>query len=86
MLGFPRACQEGDYERAAEYLDLRRLDAKEQERGSGLARQLKFVLDQELWVEIERLSQPPEGHSGDGLPSYLERVGTIHTAEGPVQT
>ena len=28
MLGFLVACREGDYERAAEYLDLRRLDAK----------------------------------------------------------
>lgn len=84
MLGFLVACREGDYERAAEYLDLRRLDAKERGRGAVLARQLKFVLDQELWVEIESLSQQPEGHSGDGLPSYRDRVGTLHTEEGPV--
>ncbi len=56
MRGFLVACREGDYERAAEYLDLRRLDAKERGRAAVLARQLKFVLDQELWVEIERLS------------------------------
>jgi MscS family membrane protein len=84
MLGFLVACREGDYERAAEYLDLRRLDAKERGRGAVLARQLKFVFDQELWVEIESLSQQPEGHSGDGLPSYRDRVGTLHTEEGPV--
>ncbi|MCZ6712428.1 MAG: hypothetical protein O7B29_00645, partial [Deltaproteobacteria bacterium] len=85
MLGFLLACREGDYERAAAYLDLRRLDAKERGRGAVLARQLKFVLDQELWVEIERLSQQPEGYPGDGLPSYRDRVGTIHTEEGPVE-
>ena len=84
MLGFLLACREGDYERAAEYLDLRRLNAKAQERSADLARQFKFVLDQQLWVELERLSQEPEGYSGDGLPAYRDRVGTIHTEEGPV--
>ncbi len=84
MLGFLVAFREGDYEKAAEYLDLRRLDAKGREKRAVLARQLKFVLDQELWVEIERLSQQPEGHSGDGLPSHRDRVGTIHTGEEPV--
>ncbi len=84
MRGFLVACREGDYERAAEYLDLRRLDAKERERRAVLARHLKFVLDQELWIEIERLSEQPEGHSGDGLASYRDRVGTIQTEGGPV--
>ena len=84
MLGFLEASREGDYERAAEYLDLRRLDAKARERSAVLARHLMFVLDQELWVELERLSQQPEGHSGDGLPSYRDRVGTIDAGEGPV--
>ena len=84
MLGFLVACREGNYERAAEYLDLRRLNAKEREGKAVLARQLKFVLDQELWVEIENLSPQPEGHAGDGLPSYRDRVGTLHTEAGPV--
>ncbi len=84
MLGFLVACREGDFERAAEYLDLRRLNAKEQARSAVLARRFKFVLDQQLWVNIERLSQEPEGYSGDGLPTYRDRVGTIHTEEGPV--
>ncbi len=84
MLGFLTASREGDYERAAEYLDLRRLDAKKRGKGAVLARQLKIVLDQELWVEIGSLSPQPEGHSGDGFPSYRDRVGTLHTEEGPV--
>ncbi len=84
MLGFLVACREGDYERAAEYLDLRRLDAKQLERSAILARQLKFILDQQLWIEVERLSPEPEGYSGDGLPAYRDRVGTIQTEGGPV--
>ncbi|MEE8508847.1 MAG: hypothetical protein V3T07_07270, partial [Myxococcota bacterium] len=84
MRGFLEACREGDYDRASEYLDLRRLDAKKREGRAVLARQLKFVLDQELWVELEHLSQQPEGHAGDGLPSTRDRVGTLHTEEGLV--
>ena len=84
MLGFLEACREGDYERAAEYLDLRRLGAKQRERSAVLSRQLMFVLDRKLWVEIEDLSQQPEGHAGDGLPSYRDRVGTLDSEEGPV--
>ncbi len=84
MRGFLEACLDGDYERAGEYLDLRRLGARERERAAVLARRLKFVLDQELWVEIENLSQQPKGHAGDGLPSYRDRVGTIQTEAGPV--
>ncbi len=84
MLGFLAACREGDYERAAEYLDLRRLGAKQRERSAVLSRQLMFVLDRKLWVEIEDLSQQPEGHAGDGLPSYRDRVGTLDSEEGPV--
>ena len=46
MHGYLSVAREGDYERAAEYLDLRQLP--EEERGSGpeLARQLKVVLQQ----------------------------------------
>jgi MscS family membrane protein len=84
MLGFLAACREGDYETAAEYLDLRRLGAKQRERSAVLSRQLMFVLDRKLWVEIEDLSQQPEGHAGDGLPSYRDRVGTLDSEEGPV--
>ncbi|TDJ14653.1 MAG: mechanosensitive ion channel family protein [Deltaproteobacteria bacterium] len=84
MRGFLAACMEGDYARATEYLDLRRLNANQQEGAAVLARRLKFVLDQELWVEMERLSQQPEGHPGDDLPSYRDRVGTIQTEAGPV--
>ncbi len=84
MRGFLAACLDEDYERASEYLDLRRLGAKQRERAVVLARRLKFVLDQELWVELENLSQQPEGHSDDGLPPYRDRVGTIHSEAGPV--
>jgi MscS family membrane protein len=85
MQGYLLACREGDYERAAEYLDLRPLDAEGRKTEAELARQLKIVLDKELWVEIESLSQHPRGQSGDGLPSYRDRVGTIRSGEGPVE-
>lgn len=85
VIGFLQAARDGDYERAATYLDLRRLPpAQRVQRGPQLARELKWVLDRKLWVEPEILSTEPEGHRDDGLPARLDRVGTITTSRGPV--
>lgn len=86
MLGYLVAARAGDYERAAEHLDLRRLPkAQQRERGVVLARQLKIVLDQTLWVEPSLLSTAESGHPDDGLPRNLDRIGTIQTAKGGVE-
>lgn len=86
MAGFLAAARAADWERAAEYLDLRRLPApRRREQGPVLARDLKSVLDQALWVEPETLSDAPEGQADDGLAPDLDRVGTIPTARGPVE-
>jgi MscS family membrane protein len=85
MQGFLRACRDGDYDRAAEYLDLSRLKQRDRAvAGPTLARRLKVVLDHTLWVDAEALSDDPSGHLDDGLPPYRERVGTIRTSRGPV--
>jgi len=85
MLGFLKACRDGDYDRAAVYLDLSRL--KQRDRivaGPTLARRLKVVLDHTLWLDAEALSDAPSGHLDDGLPPHRERVGTIRTLREPV--
>jgi MscS family membrane protein len=85
MVGYLQACRDGDYERAAQYLDLRRLPASERAtRGPELARHLKVVLDRELWVDVDALSDDPEGDTEDGLPSYRDSAGFIDTSHGPV--
>ena len=84
--GFLEACQSGDFERASHYLDLRRVSkAAGRSRGATLARQLCTVLDRELWVDLEALSNAPEGESDDGLPRRNDLLGTIQTRKGSVQ-
>ena len=78
--GFLDAARKGDYERAAQYLDLRNLPARMgRNPGSTLAKQLKVVLDRALWVDLDLLSDDPKGHSDDGLPPYRDLLGQIET-------
>ena len=83
--GFLEACWKGDYDRAANYLDLRRLPlATRRSEGIELARELDTVLSRTLWIDPEILSDAPEGAPNDGLPSRRDLVGTIQTATAPV--
>jgi MscS family membrane protein len=76
--GFIAATHDGDYERAAEYLDLRRLPrTMNPEMGAEYARQLKVVLDRSLWIDLDQLSTSSQGHAEDGLPPYRDRVGRV---------
>jgi MscS family membrane protein len=85
MRGYLLASREGDLERAAEYLDLRAVPAAERaELGPELARQLKVVLDQKLWVDLDALSADPRGFLDDGLPAYRDLVGYVETERGDV--
>jgi MscS family membrane protein len=79
--GYLAACREGNFERAARFLDLNRIQGD----GPGLARQLRIVLSRTLWIDVEGLSPDPEGHRNDGLPPYRDRVGTIETQQGSVE-
>jgi MscS family membrane protein len=84
MYGFIVACRDGDYERAASFLDLRRLSPARAGRGPELARHLKTVLDQTLWIDFTTLSDSGDGASGDGLPAWQDLLGRIQTGAGPV--
>src|SRR5438445_7433314 len=86
MARFLAACREGHYARAAEYLNLRQLpQSVRAQRGAELARELETVLDRALWVDLDRLSDQPEGDPEDGLPALRDSLGTIETATGPVE-
>jgi MscS family membrane protein len=78
--GYLAACRERDYEKAARFLDLRRI----QEDGPTLARQLRVVLSRTLWVDVDGLSWDGDGRPNDGLPAYRDRVGTIETQSGRI--
>jgi MscS family membrane protein len=84
MYGFLVAAREGDHERAANFLDLRRLPPGGKALGPDLARRLKVVLDQTLWVDLVNLADTNAGTADDGLPAWQDRLGEIQTREGAV--
>jgi MscS family membrane protein len=78
VAGFLAAAAERDYQRAAEYLDLRNLPRElTKMQGPQLARQLKIVFDRSFWIDLSSLSREPMGHDDDGLPSFRDHVGKI---------
>ena len=77
MYAYLMAAREGDYERAAEFLDLRQLSPEARANGADYARRLKVVLDQTLWVELVNLADTNAGHSDDSLPAWQDLVGDI---------
>jgi MscS family membrane protein len=80
MREFLEACRAGDYESAARRLDLRgRASA-----GAEVARRVKFVLDRKLWVDLDALSDEPDGAGDDGLPRGQDLVGTIAAGDRDV--
>jgi MscS family membrane protein len=80
---FLSLARRGDYEAAARLLDLSAVPAGElAERGPRLARELHIVLDRTLWVDLDSLSDEPEGLADDGLPPGRDRLGTIRARGG----
>jgi len=86
ILEYLTAGRRGDWERAATYLDLRALSpTRRTAEGPTLARQLKAVLDRDLWVEPEAVSNDRDGEADDGLPARFDRVGIVETRETNVE-
>lgn len=73
MIGFLEACQNRDYGTAAQYLDLRRLPARNRDQqGLALARKLETILNSAPGFGVFHLSQNPEGDlSGSGNPNQV---------------
>ena len=80
------AVSEKDYERAANYLDLRNLPFSLEEKlnGSDLVKKLSIVAKRAMRIDFEDLSDDPLGHQDDSLPSYRDRITTLKTKQGPV--
>ena len=84
--GFLDAVADENYERAAQYLDLRRFtDAQAKTRGPELARTLQQLIDQGGWF-VPRLQLSGEilGRRDDNLAQELEKVGGVRTTSGIV--
>lgn len=76
--GFMRAAEQGDFERAARYLDLRNLPPRFEEFSPAeIADNLAIVVERNIWIDPSALSDSPEGDLSDGLPSYRDVLGRI---------
>jgi len=85
LKGYLKAASDGDFDRAAKYLDLRYLPSWMDERkGPPLARQLKIALDKVLWFDLEIISAHPDGITDDGLPPNRDIIGRVKTPEKTV--
>ena len=76
--GFMATVDMGDYEKGAEYLDLRNLRGAASElTGAQLARRLFVVFNRATWVDVDQLADDPAGRSNDDLPSYRDSIGVV---------
>jgi MscS family membrane protein len=83
IVGFLEACSAFDFEKAAEFLDLRNLPEEARELGGKeLARQLNHVLSRSVWLDDYNVSDDPEGNKGDGLPDYRDELVVIRRLHG----
>ena len=76
-IGFLRAAARENYQRAAEYLNVKSAPDSQE-----LARKLMIVLNVGLSSDLDRLSKDPEGDLLDGLPPTRELVGTVDSSSG----
>jgi MscS family membrane protein len=85
IVGFLKATSEFNFEKAAEYLDLRNLpDEASEVGGPELARQLNQVISRSVWLDDYSVSDSPEGAKGDGLPGYRDELMKIKSRNGEV--
>lgn len=76
--GYIAAADAGDYETAAEYLDLRNLKGEAREMtGAELARQFLVIVHRGEWVDILDLVDDPAGLANDDLPEYRDAIGVL---------
>jgi len=85
IVGFLTASSEFNWEKAAEYLDLRNLPSEVSELGGPeLAREFNHVLSRAIWLDDYSVSESPEGVKGDDLPEYRDEIVRIKTEDGEV--
>jgi MscS family membrane protein len=75
VLGFIKAAEREELDRAADYLDAQQLP----KRTRKLAQDMAAVLDA---ADLQDLKRNPEGDLEDGLPPDRERIGVVKTASG----
>lgn len=75
---FNAYCEEGDYDNAAKFLDLRFVPKSKREiEGKSIAKKLKYILDRSVRAEDINLSNDRKGYLQDGLHQSRERIAVI---------
>ncbi len=86
MQSYLEAANARDFDRASHYLDYRNLSKDVLSIGKAqLAENLSVVLDRTLWVDVDSLSDDPNGKQNERVPSYRDLVGEISTSQGTIQ-
>jgi MscS family membrane protein len=80
VAGFFDAAAADDYERASQYVDLAARPAAQRAEA---ARKLHAVLERQVWVDINALSDDAAGDTNDGLAPDQERLAWLDTPDGP---
>lgn len=85
VLAILKSVEKKELKVAATHLDLRYLPSGiEKGQGEQLIKHLGIVWSQQNIIDLSILSDQPEGHLDDGLPSYRDLLGTIHLKEDTV--
>lgn len=82
VAGFLDATDRADDRRARDYLDLSGLPAARRDEA---ARELRTVLDRQVWIDLDALSAESAGDRQDGLAADRESLGWLDTPDGPRQ-
>jgi len=78
VTGFLEACQNRDYQKAAQYLDLRQIPVKYRDKqGSELAKELEGILNSDTDFNVLHLNRNPEGDLTDDTDPNREHVSTV---------
>ncbi len=84
--GFLAAADMGDFETAAQYLDLRNIHGAAAElSGIQLARRLDVIIERAEWLDIDELADDPAGRSNDGLPGYRDSIGVVRNGSEKIR-
>jgi MscS family membrane protein len=75
VYSFLQVCHAHDYEKAAKYLDLRKLPPEQRlKNGPQIAQELQQILDRDATFDVANLSHEPEGSRADGRAPNRERI------------
>ena len=81
VIGFLKAAEAKDYERAAQYLD----GTRTPQQAEALIVQLKYLLDQGFSTSLDAISRSPTGETDDKLRVSREAVGVVKTPTDELQ-